>query len=59
VPAPPVQGLKRHTSRNAADTHDLGSERICGPKEPDSSHIISHGVKLIGIQIKLFNLRST
>lgn len=29
--------------------HDLGGKWVRGPEEPNSSNVISHGVKFIGI----------
>jgi hypothetical protein len=43
---------------NATATYDLSSERICGPEDPDSSHIVSHHMELVGTQIELLWLRS-
>jgi len=37
---------------NVDSTYNLGSEGIHSPEEPDGSHIIPHGVKLVGGQVE-------
>lgn len=58
------QALPDHTLlqvqiMNEDGTYNLCGERIGSPEEPDGCHIVSHSMKLVGVQIERLDLRPT